>query len=216
MAVAMTLKFVTTLALYVQLLTLVYLYSANRVRFFRYLVWAWSLFVLSKGAYVIQHFFPQADAVIPLLNAAGSAGDLLILAAALAYRQDYRIRSSHMVLGVAYAVLSALLSAPTEIGLEMPLLRRFVGGAALVTAGLTFWPWRSKSTSPRGCRFLSISFALWGMGRFATSFVNVPSDSVAFVICSTALALFYFLSVLAIIILVLDRARGGGGIIEGV
>jgi two-component system, NtrC family, sensor histidine kinase HydH len=208
MAVAMTLKFVTTLALYVQLLTLVYLYSANRVRFFRYLVWAWSLFVLSKGAYVIQHFFPQADAVIPLLNAAGSAGDLLILAAALAYRQDYRIRSSHMVLGAAYAVLSALLSAPTEIGLEMPLLRRFVGGAALVTAGLTFWPWRSKSTSPRGCRFLSISLALWGMGRFATSFVNVPSDSVAFVICSTALALFYFLSVLAIIILVLDRARG--------
>jgi signal transduction histidine kinase len=208
MAVAITLKFITTVALYIQLLTLVYLYSANRARFFRYLVWAWSLFVLSKGAYVIQHFFPQAEAVIPLLNAAGSAGDLLILAAALAYRQDYRLRSSHVVLGMAYAILSSLLSAPTEIGLEMPLLRRFVGGAALITAGLTFWPWRSMGASPRGCRFLSISLALWGMGRMATGFVDVPSDSLAFVICSTALALFYFLSVLAIIILVLDRARG--------
>ena len=42
----------------------------------------------------------------------------------------------------------------------------------------------------------------------ATGFVDAPTDSVAFMICSTALALFYFLSVLAIIILVLDRARG--------
>jgi len=208
MAVAITLKFITTVALYIQLLTLVYLYSANRARFFRYLVWAWSLFVLSKGAYIIQHFFPQAEAVIPLLNAAGSAGDLLILAAALAYRKDYRLRSSHIALGVGYAVLSALLSAPTEIGLEMPLLRRFVGGAALITAGLTFWPWRAMGASPRGCRFLSISLALWGMGRMATGFVDVPSDSMAFVICSTALALFYFLSVLAVILLDMNRARG--------
>ena len=42
----------------------------------------------------------------------------------------------------------------------------------------------------------------------ATGFVDAPPDSVAFMICSTALTLFYFLSVLAIIILVLDRARG--------
>ncbi len=38
MAVAITLKFITTVALYLQLLTLVYLYSGNRARFFRYLV----------------------------------------------------------------------------------------------------------------------------------------------------------------------------------
>jgi hypothetical protein len=146
--------------------------------------------------------------LIPLLNAAGSAGDLLIPAAALAYRQDYRIRSSHVLLGVAYAILSSLLSDATEIGLEMPMVRRFGGGAALVTAGLTFWPWRSMGDSPRGCRFLSISLALWGLGRMATGVVDIPSDSVTFVICSTALTLFYFLSVLAIVILVLDRARG--------
>jgi hypothetical protein len=112
MAVAMTLKFITTVALYLQLLTLVYLYSGNRARFFRYLVWAWGLFVVSKGSYIIQHFFPQAGGVIPLLNAAGSAGDLLILAAGLAYRKDYRIHWYHAALGVAYAVLSSLLSTP--------------------------------------------------------------------------------------------------------
>jgi two-component system, NtrC family, sensor histidine kinase HydH len=73
---------------------------------------------------------------------------------------------------------------------------------------LAFWPWRSLGSSPRGCRFLSISLALWGLGRMATGFVDAPPESIAFVISSTALALFYFLSVLAIIILVLDRARG--------
>jgi two-component system, NtrC family, sensor histidine kinase HydH len=208
MAVAMTLKFITTVALYLQLLTLVYLYSGNRARFFRYLVWAWGLFVVSKGSYIIQHFFPQAGGVIPLLNAAGSAGDLLILAAGLAYRKDYRIRWYHAALGVAYAVLSSLLSTPAEFGIEMPLSRRVVGGSALITAGVAFWPWRSTATSPRGCRFLSISLGLWGLSRMATALVDVPPDGVLFVISSTASALFYFMSVLAIIILVLDRARG--------
>ncbi len=208
MAVAITLKFITTVALYLQLLTLVYLYSGNRARFFRYLVWAWGLFVISKGAYIIQHFFPAAEGVIPLLNAAGSAGDLLILAAGLAFRKDYHIRWYHAALGVTYAVLSSVLSTPAEIGIQMPLARRVVGGSALIAAGLAFWPWGSTATSPRGCRFLSISCVLWGLSRMATGFVVAPPDSVAFVISSSALTLFYFLAVLAIIILVLDRARG--------
>jgi two-component system, NtrC family, sensor histidine kinase HydH len=208
MGVAITLKFITTVALYLQLLTLVYLYSGNRARFFQYLVWAWGLFVVSKGAYIIQHFFPAAEGVIPLLNAAGSAGDLLILAAGLAFRRDYRLRWHHAAIGVAYAALSSVLSTPGEMGIEIPLSRQVVGGSALIAAGVAFWPWRSTTTSPRGCRFLSISLALWGLGRMATGFVVAPPDSVAFVICSTALTLFYFLSVLAIVILVLDRARG--------
>jgi signal transduction histidine kinase len=208
MAVAITLKFITTVALYVQLLTLVYLYSSHRERFFRYLVWAWSLFVISKGSYVIQHFFPAAEGAIPLMNAAGSAGDLLILAAAMAYRMHYRIHWSHAALGAAYAILSSLLSTPGEIGIEMSLARRVIGGGALIAAGLAFWPWRSTATSPRGCRFLATALALWGLCRMLTGFVEVPSGSQAFVILYTALALFYFLSVLAIIILVLDRARG--------
>ncbi|HSF29656.1 MAG TPA: ATP-binding protein [Candidatus Tectomicrobia bacterium] len=208
MAVAITLKFITTVALYLQLLTLVYLYSGNRARFFRYLVWAWGLFVVSKGSYIIQHFFPAAEGVIPLLNAAGSAGDLLILAAGLAFRWDYRIRWYQAALGVAYVVLSSLLSAPSGSGIEMPLSRRVIGGSVLIAAGVAFWPWRSTAVSPRGCRFLSISFALWGLSRMATGFVDVPPDSMTYVVLNSALALFYFLSVFAIIILVLDRARG--------
>jgi signal transduction histidine kinase len=208
MAVAMTLKFITTVALYLQLLTLVYLYSVNRARFFRYLVWAWGLFVVSKGSYIIQHFIPGAEGAIPLLNAAGSAGDLLVLAAGLAFRQDYRLRWHHVVLGVAYAVLSSLLSISLDSSLDMPFTRRVLGGSVLIAAGVAFWPQTSTATSPRGCRFLSVSFALWGLCRIITGFVATPPDSVAFVICSTALTLFYFLSVLAIVILVLDRARG--------
>jgi hypothetical protein len=38
MSTAMTLKFVTAVALYAQLLILIYLYSSHRARFFRYLV----------------------------------------------------------------------------------------------------------------------------------------------------------------------------------
>jgi signal transduction histidine kinase len=208
MGVAITLKFITTVALYLQLLTLVYLYSANRARFFRYLVWAWGLFVVSKGAYIVQHFFPAAEGVIPLLNAAGSAGDLLILAAGLAFRWDYRIRWRHAALGIAYAVLTCFLSTAGANGIEMPLSRRVVGGSVLIAAGVAFWPWRATAISPRGCRFLSISFALWGLSRMATGFVDVPPDSMTYVALNSALALFYFLSVFAIIILVLERARG--------
>jgi signal transduction histidine kinase len=212
MAVAVTLKFITTVALYLQLLTLVYLYSCNRTRFFRYLVWAWGLFVVSKVAYIIQHFFPVAGGMIPLLNAAGSAGDLLILAAGLAFRTGFQLRWYHVVLGSAYAMASALFGAPVEISLEMPLemplLRRLIGGGALIVAGLMFWPWRSAATSHRGCRFLATSLALWGLCRMLTAAVEVPAGSEVFLILSTALALFYFMSVLAIIILVLDRARG--------
>jgi signal transduction histidine kinase len=208
MPVAITLKFVTTVALYIQLLILIYLYSSHRVCFFRYLVWAWSLFVVSKASYVIQHFFPEADGVIPLLNAVGSAGDLLILAAGLAYRKDFHIRWYHAVLGAAYAIMSSLPSASAEIGIEMAWPRRVVGGGALIAAGLAFWPWRSMTTSHRGCRFLASSLTLWGLSRMATAFVDVPSDSATFVVLNTALPLFYFLSVFAIIILVLDRARG--------
>ncbi len=164
--------------------------------------------MVSKGSYIIQHFFPAAEGVIPLLNAAGSTGDLLILAAGLAFRWDYRIRWYQAALGVAYVVLSSLLSAPSGSGIEMPLTRRVIGGSVLVAAGVAFWPWRSTATSPRGCRFLSISFGLWGLSRMATGFVDVPPDSMTYIILNSALALFYFLSVFAIIILVLERARG--------
>ena len=79
MTTAITLKFVTSVALYIQLLILLYLYSSHRVRFFSYIVWAWSLFVASKATYIVQEFFPEGMALLPLFAAAGSAGDLFIL-----------------------------------------------------------------------------------------------------------------------------------------
>src|SRR5919198_4760542 len=207
MPTAMTLKFVTTVALYAQLLILVYLYSSHRFCFSRYLVWAWGFFVAAKPAYVVQHFSPPVQGGVQLLSAVGSAGDLLILAAGLSYRMGYRIRWYHAALGAAYAVVSAIGSVPTEIGIEMSLTRRLVGGGALIAAGLAFWPRPSLGTSHRGERFLATSLTLWGLTRMATAFVHVVSTGDAFVLTIVPY-FFYSLSVVAIIILVLDRARG--------
>ena len=207
MPTAMTVKFVTTVVLYAQLLILVYLYSSHRVCFFRYLVWAWGLFVAAKAAYMVQQFFPPMKGVMPLLSAVGSAGDLLILAAGLSYRREYRIRWYHAGLGAAYAVVSSIGSVPSEIGIEMSLTRRLVGGSALIAAGLAFWPRPSLGTFHRGERFLATSLTLWGLTRMAPAFVPVPSAGDAYVL-TIAPYFFYSLSVVAIIILVLDRARG--------
>ena len=133
MAVAMTLKFITTVALYLQLLTLVYLYSGNRARFFRYLVWAWGLFVVSKGSYIIQHFFPQAGGVIPLLNAAGSAGDLLILAAATFHNSGHPEVAD---IGDAYRLLTPLLGTT--------IASTLFAVALLASGPLWAWPMRSS------------------------------------------------------------------------
>jgi signal transduction histidine kinase len=208
MSTALTLKFVTSVALYVQLLILVYLYSSHRARFFRYLVWAWSLFVVSKGSYMVQQFLPDAVGVLPFFSAAGSAGDLLVLAAGLAYRGDYHIRWHHAALGVAYALASAFLSHPLEAGMDIPVARAVVGGGALVAAGLAFWPRRVMPTPHPGAKLLAVSLALWGLHRVVMAFVNLPLGSGAFMLVNVTLALFYFSSAFAIIFLVLNRARG--------
>jgi hypothetical protein len=59
MTTTITLKFITSVVLYIQLLMLIYLYSAHRVRFFCYLVWAWSLLVIAKASYMTQQFSPR-------------------------------------------------------------------------------------------------------------------------------------------------------------
>jgi two-component system sensor histidine kinase HydH len=208
MSTAMTLKFVTSVALYAQLLILIYLYSSHRARFFRYLVWAWSLFVVSKGAYMVQHFLPGAMGVLPLLHAAGNAGDLFILAAGLAYRGDYRIRWYHAALGVTYAIAAAFLSHPAETGMDMSMARRVIGGGALMAAGLAFWPRSTMPTLRPEANFLAVSLGLWGMHRVAMAFVEPAPGSAAFMLVSVTLTLFYFFAAFAIILLVLKRAKG--------
>ena len=207
MATAITLKFVTSVILYVQLLMLIYLYSAHRARFFCYLVWGWSLFVVSKASYMIQQFFPQATDILPLFDAAGSAGDLLILAAGLAYRGEYRIRWYHAVPGITYALASALLSTHADIGMDMPLARRLVGGSALLAAGIAFWPRPAVAIAPRGAKLLGISLSLWGAQRLLMMFVEIPPESAVYVPMTATAMCFYFLSACAIIILVLNRAK---------
>jgi signal transduction histidine kinase len=208
MSTAMTLKFVTSVALYAQLLILIYLYSSHRACFFRYLIWAWSLFVVSKGSYMVQHFLPEAVGILPLLEAAGSAGDLLVLAAALAYQRDYRIRWYHAALGVAYAIAAAFLSHPVEVGIDMPMARRVIGGGALIAAGLAFWPQGAKPNPQTGAKFLAVSVGLWGLHRLVMGFLDLHPGSSAFILVNIMLGLFYFSSAFAIILLVLNRAKG--------
>ncbi|HEY7493387.1 MAG TPA: histidine kinase dimerization/phospho-acceptor domain-containing protein, partial [Candidatus Tectomicrobia bacterium] len=208
MSIVLTLKFITALALYVQLLMLIYLYSSHRERFFRYMVWAWGLFVMSKGASIIQQFVPEATATLPLFNAVGSAGDLFVLAAGLAYRGNYRLRWSHVALGMAYALVSAFPGATADLGLDIPVLRRAVGGCAFLVAGWAFWPHRTAPAAQPGAKLLATTLGLWGLYRVVMVFVDVAPGSSVFVPVHVAYACFYFLSAFAIIWLVLNRARG--------
>jgi two-component system, NtrC family, sensor histidine kinase HydH len=208
MQIAMTLKFATSLALYVQLLILVYLYSSHRVCFFRYLLWAWSLFVVSKASYITQQLFPTATELLPVFNAAGSAGDLLVLAAGLAYRGEFRLRWQHVALGVVYAVVSSFLAHPVEPGPDMPLVRRLIGGGALIAAGLAFWPRQAVPASPRGAKFLAVSVGLYGLHRVVLACIDIVPESPAAVVATGMPFFFYLLWGVALIILVLNRARG--------
>jgi signal transduction histidine kinase len=203
------LSFVSTVALSIQFLIFIYLYSSHRVRFFRYLVWAWGLFVAWKALSLTPQFFPEASGVGGLMNAAGATGDLLVLASGLAFRWDYRIRWHHAALGAAYAVIAAAFGHPSEAGMGVPTSSgALVGGGALIAGGLAFWPRRSMPTPPRGARFLATSLSLWGLHRIITPFVYAPQGTGAFVAVNVTFVLFYFLTVFAIIIVVLDRARG--------
>src|SRR5688572_21053919 len=208
MSIVLTLKFITALALYVQLLMLIYLYSSHRERFFRYMVWAWGLFVVSKGASIIQQFFPEATATLPLFNAVGSAGDLFVLAAGLAYRGAYRLRWSHVALGIAYAIVSVVPGTTADLGLDMPVARRAVGGCAFLVAGWAFWPPRATAAAQPGAKLLATALILWGLHRVVRVFVDVAPESSVFVPLHAVNAGFYFLSALAIVWLVLNRARG--------
>ncbi len=204
------LSFVSTVALSIQFLIFIYLYSSHRVRFFRYLVWAWGFFVALKTLSLTRQFFPEASGVGGLMNAAGATGNLLVLASGLAFRWDYRIRWRHAALGAAYAGVAALFGDLPEIWTEAPRVSTSTGAissGALILGGLAFWPRRSMPSPPRGSRFLATSLSLWGLHRVIPPFVNAPPGSGIFVAVNVTFVLLYFLTVFAIIILVLDRAR---------
>jgi len=159
MSVSIMLNVLSTLALFIHLCLFLYLYSSdpNRVRFFRYLIWAWGFFVIVKGAELTHELFPGFGGIIPLMHAAGSAGVLLVLAAGLAYRREYRIRWYHACLGIALALAAALWGTPAAEDIAAFPWREIVRGGLFSAGGLMFWPRRSLRTSHLGGRFLAIS-----------------------------------------------------------
>jgi signal transduction histidine kinase len=210
MPATITLSFVSTFSLIVQLLIFIYLYASHRVRFFRYLIWAWGLFATWKALALARQFFPEVGWMGSFMNAAGATGDLLVLASGLAFRWNFQIRWYHVALGVAYAMVTAVFGIPPDVGMEVPRVSTpggVISSSALILGGLAFWPRRSIPAPPRGARFLATSLTLWGLNRVAMPFVNAPPGAGAFVAVNVTFVLFYFLSVFAIIILVLDRAR---------
>src|SRR5215510_6663215 len=110
MPATITLNTISALAILVQPCIFLYLYlsDSNRVRFFRYLLWAWGCFAVVKGAELIYRLYPEFAGSMPLMHAAGSVGALLVLAAGLAYRSAYRIRWHHACIGLTLALASAL------------------------------------------------------------------------------------------------------------
>jgi signal transduction histidine kinase len=208
MPATVTLTAICTLALLVQLCIFLYLYIAdpNRARFFRYLIWAWGFFVVLKGAELAYRLAPGFAGSMLLMNAAGSVSALLILAAGLAYRSDYRIRWHQACLGIALVSASALWGTPAGESLVAFPCRTLAGGSLLI-GGLAFWPRRSVRTSHLGGRFLAISLVLWGLYRLTLLFLHIQPETGYAMAADVTFVFFYFLTVFSIIILVMDHGR---------
>jgi signal transduction histidine kinase len=193
----------------IQFLIFAYLYSSHRVPFFRYLLWAWGFFVVAKVSALSLALVPEAGAGVLAFVADfdGVLADLAVLAGALAFGWSYRIRWRHAVAaGVCAGVLALLINLPATAGLlETPV--RMLGGVTFIAAGAAFWVARSRTMSCRAARFLAASLGLWGAYRVVFPFLEAPPGTDAYLAGHMLFMLFYFLSVFAIIIMVLDRAR---------
>src|SRR3990172_8538578 len=210
MSTAIVLDSVSTIAILIQLLIFVYLYTAHRGPFFWYLIWAWGFLALFKGFSVASEVFPNGSVLFPFIISWATAADLLILAAGAAYRWDYRIRLTHAVLGVAYSALPLLRvgAQPVDMLVTRPGLGTLISGLLIVTAGVAFWPPRETSASHRGARFLAASLVIWGLHRIITPMIGVPEGTSLYIVYNLSSALVYLVTVFAIVIVVLERARG--------
>jgi signal transduction histidine kinase len=206
MPVPLLLTFVSTVAFAIQLLIFAYLYSSHRVRFFQYLLLAWGAYTLSKGLKLVDVLVfgleqPSVPTGVATVAAVG-----FMLAAALAYRWNYRLRGRDVVVGGAVALLPALANDLSGVD------ERLVGvglGAVQMAAGVLFWPSRDQvaGVRVRGERLLAGLLTLWGVHRIATQFVPAPPESPAYFCVHAVFITLYFLSTFAVIIMVLERAR---------
>jgi len=205
MSLPLILTFVSAVAFAIQFVIFAYLYSSHRVRFFRYLLWAWAAYTLSKGLMLLDVLAPRLTfavdpgIAIPTVAAAG-----FTLAAALAHRWDYQLGRRDIVVGVAIATALAVTSAVRD-----PELRAagVVLGAAQIAAGVIFWPVRARRPGLRGQRLLGALLTLWGGFRIASLFVGAEPGTTTHWTMHAVFVTLYFLATFAVIIMVLERAR---------
>ncbi len=202
------LTFTSTLAFAVQFLIFVYVYASYRIQFFHYLLWAWGFFTLSKGLKLAEVVLPGGVQTDPLTNGAGVAAQFCVLAGALAYRWDYRIRRADALAAALAALAVAAAGDLAVLGRDVDLAFASVLGIAQVAAGAIFWARPTAAVPCRGARLLSVAFVGWGVHRLASRWIMTEPGSTAYYGIHGAFIFFYFLSTFAIIIMVLDRGRG--------
>jgi len=206
MPVPLVLTFVSTVAFAIQLLIFAYLYSSHRVRFFQYLLLAWGAYTLSKGLKLVDVLVLDVHDGSLATGIASVAAVGFMLAAAFAYRWDYRLRGRDVLVGTGVTVLLALAS---DAGAAAQHVVGVALGAVQIAAGVLFWPSGGRVTGVRvrGERLLAGLLTLWGVHRIATQFVSTEPGSAGYLTVHAVFITLYFLSTFAVIIMVLERAR---------
>src|SRR5713101_4228532 len=199
--------FLSALAFGIQFLIFVYLYSSHRVLFFRYLVWAWGFFTLSRGLRLLRVFVPGTVGLTELLQAASVMAVFCVLSAGPLYRWDYRLKRRDVLISCLLALAIGILGDFSKAHLAIRAIVGLVLGGALIAAGRAFWPRAAVSTGYRGDRLLATSLCLWGVHRIGAEFVHAEPGSTLHLAVHTTFITLYFLSTFAIVIMVLDRAR---------
>jgi two-component system, NtrC family, sensor histidine kinase HydH len=207
MPISATLAFASALTLTLQFLIFAYLYSSHRVRFFRYLLMAWGLMSLAKGLHLIGYLVPGAGILGALMNAAFLGATLLILAAGLAFRYDYRIQRRDLLIGIACTLIAAGFGDMSDASVTARSSAGLATGGALLLASVQFWPRGAEPPRYRGTRFLAVSLALWGVHRIISPFFDAKPGTGGYLTVHMAFMFVYFLSTFAVTIMVLDRAR---------
>ena len=199
--------FLSTLAFGIQFLIFVYLYSSHRVLFFRYLLWAWGFFTLSRGLRLVRVFVPGTLGLTELMQAASVMAVFCVLSAGLLYRWDYRLKRRDVLIACLFALGIAILGDFSEAYVAIRATVGLVLGGALIAAGRAFWPRAALSTGYRGDRLLATSLCLWGVHRIGAEYIHAEPGSTLHLAVHTTFIALYFVATFAIIIMVLDRAR---------
>src|SRR5437899_11459497 len=136
MSVPLILTFVSTMAFAIQFLIFAYLYSSHRVRFFRYLLWAWGAYTLSKGLHLVNALVPALAYPMTFCIAVASVSAAgFTLAAALAHRWNYLLHRRDLAVGVAIAVILPVTSGIWDGDQRLAAVAL---GAVQVAAGVLF------------------------------------------------------------------------------